>query len=225
MLTKSVDTSVSVNGLYVLARGVQSMLGQYSFNLFAWTHDETFKVSLLGSATPLRYRGHYLVLCTGHQIKNVAPEDISMLTQDGEFAMTSSGYSAPRIGPEGMQQELQDLVVFNFNGACEQFPVLRQRFFKVEKFPTTSMSDSVVAVLNYGYPSKDQLYEVYDKNHIGSRLRATTFKAHSQPLDRRAALPHRRSGQNSRSARASARHRSQAGGGGRASGKRVITSS
>jgi hypothetical protein len=183
VLFESLDTAVSVNGLYVLARDLQRMLGQYSFNLFVWAHDETFKVSLLGSATPLFYRGHYLVLCTQHQIRKVNPEDISMLTEDGKFALTSSGYSAPRIGPEGMQHDLQDIVVFNFNSACEEHPALRQRFFKLGEFPPDCMSDAVVAVLNYGYPSEDQLYELNDKNHVGSRRRATTMNLHSQPQD------------------------------------------
>lgn len=183
MLIETQDTAISVNGLYVLARDVQSILGQYSFNLFVWTHDETFRVSLLGSATPIAYRDQYLVLCTGHQIKGVDPEDISMLTEDGEFAVTSSGYTALRSGAEGMLHDLQDIVVFNFNGACEEHPALRQRFFRVGEFPPDCMSDAIVAVLNYGYPSKDQLYELHDKNHIGSRRRATTLKAHRQPRD------------------------------------------
>ncbi len=183
MLLESLDTAVSVNGIYVLARELQSMLGQYSFNLFVWTHDETFKVSLLGSASPILYRGHYLVLCTGHQITEVSPEDISMLTDDGEFAVTSSGYRAPRIGPEGIQYDIQDIVVFNFDDACDEHPALRQRFFSVGEFPPDSTSDAVIAVLNYGYPSKDQLYELDDKNHIGSRRRATTLKAHRQQSD------------------------------------------
>ncbi|SHJ56811.1 hypothetical protein SAMN04488012_111120 [Palleronia salina] len=53
MLLGSVNTSVAVNGLYILARDLQSNLGHYSFNLFASTHDETHRVRLLGSATPL----------------------------------------------------------------------------------------------------------------------------------------------------------------------------
>jgi hypothetical protein len=45
------------------------------------------------------------------------------------------------------------------------------------------MSNEVVGVLNYGYPSKDQIYELYDKNHLGSRRRGTTLQPHSQPHD------------------------------------------
>jgi len=180
---ENLNTSVSVNGVYMLARDLQSILGHYSFNLVVWAHDETFKVSLLGSATPLFYRGHFLVLCTGHQIKGVAPEDVSMLTDGGEFAVTSSGYSAPKINSEGMQHDLQDIVVFNFNSACNEHPTLQHRFFKLDEFPPDCMSDAIVAVLNYGYPSEDQVYELHDKNHIGSRLRATILKAHRQPQD------------------------------------------
>lgn len=166
-----------------MARDVQRILGHYSFNLFVWTHHETFKVSLLGSATPLLYRDHHFVLCTGHQIKDVRPEDISMLTMDGEFAVTSSGYTAPRIPPEGMEVDLQDIVVFNFNGACKEHPSLKQKFFKLEEFPPDVMNDDIVAILNYGYPSKEQNYELHDTNHIGSLRRSTTLKAHKQSPD------------------------------------------
>lgn len=183
MLNLSFDTAVLVNDIYVLARDVQSMLGHFSFNLFVWNHDETHKVRMLGSATPLFYRGHYFVVCTGHQLRGVVPEDISMLTEDGAFAVTSSGYTRPRIAPEGMQHDLQDIVVFNFNGACQEHPSLRQKFFKVSGFPPGCLSDAIVAVLNYGYPSKDQLYELEEKNHLGSRRRGTTLKAYRQPLD------------------------------------------
>jgi len=157
--------------------------GTYSFNLFVWAHDDTFKVRLLGSATPLHYRNQFFVLCTGHQIKDVDPEDISMLTEDGEFAVTSSGYTAPKIGPGGQRYDLEDVVIFNFSDACEEHPTLKRRFFELNEFPPDCMSNAVVAVLNYGYPSADQLYELYDKNHVGSRRRATTLKAHRQPED------------------------------------------
>ena len=102
---------------------------------------------------------------------------------DGEFAVTSSGYSAPCINAEGQQHDLQDIVVFNFDGACEEHPALRQNFFRLGEFPPDCMSNAVVAVLNYGYPSQDQLYELYEENHIGSRRRSTTLKAHEQPED------------------------------------------
>lgn len=183
VLLESLDTAVSVNGLFVPARAVQNMLGHYSFNLFVWTHDDVFKVNLLGSATPLFYRGHYLVLCTGHQIRNVDPQDVSMLTEDGEFAVTSSGYRAPLIGPEGMDCDLQDIVVFIFDGACEKHPSLRRRFFKLEDFPPDCWSDDIVAVINYGYPSQEQLYELDDKNHLGSRCRSTILTIQGQPND------------------------------------------
>lgn len=183
VLLESLDTAVSVNGLFVPARAVQSMLGHYSLNLCVWTHDDVFKLNLLGSATPLFYRGHFLVLCTSHQIRNVDPKDVSILTEDGEFAVTSSGYRAPLIGPEGMDCDLQDIVVFVFDDACEQHPSLRRRFFKLEDFPSDCWSDDIVVVLNYGYPSQEQLYELEDKNHLGSRCRSTALTFQSQPQD------------------------------------------
>lgn len=183
LVLEGFNTAVRVNGLFVPAQAVQNMLGHYSFNLFVWAHHDIFKVNLLGSATPLFYRGHYLVLCTGHQIRNVDPKDVSMLTEDGEFAVTSSGYRAPLIGPEGMNCDLQDIVVFIFDDACKEHPSLRRRFFKLEDFPPDCCSDDIVTVLNYGYPSQDQLYELDDKNHLGLRRRSTTLTVQSQPQD------------------------------------------
>lgn len=181
MLPENLDTAVSVNGVYLLARNLQSMLGHYSVNLFVWSHHDSLKVSLWGSATPILYRGQFFVLITRHQIKEVDPEDVCMLTEDGEFAVTSTGYSALGCAPEGMQHDLQDIVLFNFNIACAEHPSLRCRFFEIREFPPNCISDAVVAVLSYGYPSTDQLYELYDDNHIGSRRRAITLNVHRQP--------------------------------------------
>lgn len=180
----SLNTAVNVNGIFWPAQNVQKFLGDFSFNLLAYTHDETNKVRLLGSATPIIYHNNYLVLCTAHQIRDIAPEDIGVFTEDGKNVVTSSGHGAPAIGHDGMHHELQDIVVFNFNGACEGYPSLKRRFFKITTFPPDCASNDIIAVLNYGYPSSNQLYEVYDKNRLGSCRRGTTFQqAHSQPHD------------------------------------------
>ena len=183
MLPESVDTAASINGVYILARNLQDYLGHFTFNLFAWNHDDVFKVSLLGSATPLLYRENFFVICTRHQFKNHDPKDISVVTDDGEFAVTSSGYSAPKIGPEGLQNDLQDIAVFNFNGACNAHPSIKRRFFRVTSMAPDCIADSVIAVLNYGFPCNEQLYELEERNHIGSRRRGTTLTPHSQPSD------------------------------------------
>lgn len=183
MLIENIVASVPVNGVYVRPRDLQSLLGYYSFNLFCWNDHDTFKVSLLGSASPIFYKGHFLVLCTGHQIKHIDPKNICVLTPDREFAVTTSGYKAPPIDPEGRENEIQDIVAFDFNGACKEYPALKRRFFQIEGFPTNFFGDDVVAILNYGYPSNDQLYDLYDNNRIASRRRATTLEVHGQPLD------------------------------------------
>lgn len=176
-------TAVLCNGIYVLGRDVQNVLGKYNFNLAVWNHDETLKISLIGSATPLLYRGNFLVLCTGHQIKGRAPEDIVMVSHDGAVAVTSSGYSAPEVAASGLEYDLQDIVVFLFNDACSAHPELRKKFFRLEEFPPDCTNQDVVALLSYGFPSQDQLYELEEKNHIGSRMRTQILKVHGQPSD------------------------------------------
>ncbi|WP_139250881.1 hypothetical protein [Palleronia salina] len=106
-----------------------------------------------------------------------------MLTEDCEFAVTSSGYTAPMIGPEGAEHDLQDIVIFNFSDACDEHPKLKHRFFRLGAFPPDCFSDAIVAVLNYGYPSMDQVNELDEKKHIGSLRRSTTLKPYGQPHD------------------------------------------
>lgn len=183
MFTESLKLSASVNGLYITAPNLMSFLGEYSVNLAIWNHDETYKVSLVGSASPVRYRKNYLLICTNHQIGDADLEDISILTSDGEFAVTSSGYSALNSRSKYWESDLRDIVIFNFNDACEKHTALQKKFFRIDYLPPDGPNEAVVAVLNYGYPSQDQLYELHDKNHIGSRRRATTLKVHRQPPD------------------------------------------
>ncbi|MBP0484400.1 hypothetical protein [Sagittula salina] len=183
MLPSTSDTAVSVNGLFVLARDLQRFLGRYSINLIFWTHDETYKVSLRGSGTPIFYRDEYFVICTQHQISGVNPEDISLLTEDGAFAVTSSGYTVPPKCAAGMQQDLEDIIAFNFSDACRDHEALKRRFFKFTEIPATVRNDQVVAILNYGYPFGEQKYDIDENNHIGLCLRATTLLPASQPSD------------------------------------------
>lgn len=51
------DASVQLNGVLIPPSALDSVLGRYVHNLVAWNHDDVFRVSLLGSAIPLKYRG------------------------------------------------------------------------------------------------------------------------------------------------------------------------
>lgn len=172
-----------MSGFFVQARQLDTWLSQYTFNLFVWTDWDECKVSLLGSATPLHYRGEYLVVCTRHQIKDIDPENVSMLTDDGVLAITSSGYSAPDVASGEMEYDLQDIAVFHFTQPCEAHPELKKWFFPFSAVPPICAADDIVFVTNYGFPSADQVYELYENNHIGSRRRSTILGPHSDPSD------------------------------------------
>jgi len=176
VLPETIATSIKVNDIFIPCRQIEDWLGLYSVNLFIWTHWDDSKVRLVGSASPVLYRGEYLLICTGHQIRDADPKDICILTSGGDYAITSSGFARPPVGSDGREVDLQDIVIFTFTPACEANYDLRKLFFPFRAVPPDCTSDKVIAVINYGFPSQDQLFELYDKNHIGSRRRKTLLK-------------------------------------------------
>jgi hypothetical protein len=59
---------VDVNGLIVPGRAIEGVLARHAFNLVVNNNDETFKVSLIGSATAVRRGGREILLSTHHQL-------------------------------------------------------------------------------------------------------------------------------------------------------------
>jgi hypothetical protein len=83
---------VSLNGVIVPGRSIEGILARHALSLVINNEgDETFKVSLPGSATAIRYRGHDLMLITQHQLKGVDESQVAMLTDDGSRIITSRG--------------------------------------------------------------------------------------------------------------------------------------
>ena len=91
ILDQMVDTSVSFNGLMIPASALCSTLSRYVDNLVVWNDHQTYKVSLVGSAVPIRFAGRYFLLCTNHQLRCCQKEDVSLLGRDGRNLVTSSG--------------------------------------------------------------------------------------------------------------------------------------
>lgn len=112
------EMSVRVGEILIPARRLESLLGAYAENLVVWNHDSEFKVSLLGSATPLKYKGRYFVLCTKHQIKGLNPQDVCLLRKDGSTAVTSNGVRVWERPTEQSETDAYDLAIFDFGEAC-----------------------------------------------------------------------------------------------------------
>ncbi|MER8970948.1 MULTISPECIES: hypothetical protein [unclassified Mesorhizobium] len=92
-----VQLSVRLNGLVVPGRLIERTLAAYSFNLVVYNNHETYKVSLVGSATAVHFNGRYILLCSNHQLRDVDPQQVAMLRDGGRFLVTSGGTAPIRL--------------------------------------------------------------------------------------------------------------------------------
>jgi hypothetical protein len=171
---------VDVNGLIVPGRSIEGVLARHSFNLIVNNNDETFKVSLIGSATAVRRGGRYILLTTQHQLRGVEPSQVAMLTDTGSHIITSAGYRGFTPHPE---TDANDIVAFDFTEPCKDRPELRKRFFDLSRVPPEVQGSNVIAMLLSGYPADDQTYDIHENNHLGLTRRNVVCQPQSQPSD------------------------------------------
>lgn len=164
VLDRLVDTSVRFNGLMIPASTLTTALARYVDNLCVWNDHDTYKVSLVGSAVPIKYLGRYFLLCTNHQLQGSQLENVSLLSRDGQTIITSSGV---RHFSDESRSDYLDLAAFEFTEPCEAHPDLKERFFALREIPPDAPSADFVFAVVAGFPSQDQNYELEEKNHIG----------------------------------------------------------
>jgi len=164
VLDRMAGTSVSFNGLLMPASTLTSVLARYVDNLCVWNDHQTYKVSLVGSAVPIRFSGRYFLLCTNHQLRGRELENVSLLTRDGQRIVTSSGV---RHFNDESNPHYLDLAAFEFTSPCDEHPDLKERFFFLREVPPDARNTDIVFAIVAGFPSKDQVYELEEKNHIG----------------------------------------------------------
>lgn len=172
--------SVNVNGLIVPGRSIEQVLARHAFNLVVMNDCETFKVSLFGSATAVKFLDRFILLCTGHQLKGVDPKRVSMLKDDGSVLVTSGGV---RHYQPSLDTDAYDIVAFDFTEPVAAHPDLKNRFFDLQEVPPDTLSSNVMAVLLAGYPSNEQLYDLGDNNHLGLVRRHVVCLPERQPSD------------------------------------------
>ena len=167
ILDRFAKLGVSLNGLVVPGRLIEDVLARHALTLVIHNEgDETFKVSLPGSATAVRYRGHELMLTTQHQLNGVDESRVAMLTDDGSRIITSSGRRGFHLNPES---DANDVVAFNFTEPVAAFPELKPRFFNLTDIPAYFRSDPILLVLLVGFPTAVQDYDLYENNRLGFR--------------------------------------------------------
>lgn len=155
---------VRINGLVIPGRSIESVLERHAFNLVVNNDHETFKVSLAGSATALRYRGREFLLATRHQLRTHDLSQVAMLSDAGSHIVTSGGARWYESKPDS---DAHDIVAFDFTEPCQAHPEFRRRFFDLGDLPSQTLNVDIVGFLLTGYPSDGQAYELEEKNHLG----------------------------------------------------------
>jgi hypothetical protein len=174
------DLAVDVNGLIVPGQLIGSVLSRHAFNLVVNRNDEVYKISLVGSGTAVRYRGREILLVTKHQLRDIDPQQVAMLTDDNNI-ITSGGL---RYCDGKSDSDAYDIVAFDFTAPCVDRPELKKRFFDLRGgAPPAFLNVKVLAIMLSGFPVADQAYEVYEKNHIGLARRNITCEPDGQPSD------------------------------------------
>ncbi len=180
LLRKFAALGVNMNGLIVPGRSVESVLARHTFNLVLYNDHETYKVSLVGSATAVRFNGRYVLLCTNHQLQGQDPQQVSMLKDDGSVLVTSGGI---RSYPMSAETDAYDIAAFDFTEPVNDYPDLKRRFFDLKQMPSDTLNVNVIAMLLAGYPANDQIYDIAENNHLGLRRQHVVCLPHAQPSD------------------------------------------
>ena len=81
---------MNINGLIVPACSVERALARHAFNLVVNNDDATFKISLVGSATALRFRNRELLLTTQHQLNGIDESQVAMWVDSGSHIICSN---------------------------------------------------------------------------------------------------------------------------------------
>lgn len=183
LLETLLKTSAKVGQLLVPAGSLESHLGRFVFQLMAWTHDEIFKISVLGSAVGIIHDGRYIVICSRHQLKGQNLEDIGLLLPDGSSFISSSGSRTVTDGQHLTLSDAYDIAAFDFTKAAHENPTLKNYFFHFSMVPPDTSNVNIIAFIVVGFPFCDQKYELEDKNHFGSVKRILVAKPVGQPSD------------------------------------------
>ena len=182
LLAQFAGQGVDLNGLIIPGRAIESTLARHSLNLLVNNNDETFKVSLVGSATAICRGGRQLLITTQHQLRGIEHSQIGLLNDSGSHIITSGGYRAFPLHP---QTDAHDIVAFDFTEPCKDRPELKKHFFDLSRVPPDVIvgDADIIAMLLSGYPTDEQDYNIYEANHLGIARRQVVCQPHSQPSD------------------------------------------
>lgn len=179
-LDRLAELSVDVNGTLIPGCSTGNSLSRYTRIAAVFNDDETYKISLLGSMTAIRFNGREIALTTQHQLRGVDESRVGILTDTGSRLITSGG---SRRYPPNAETDAYDIIAFDFSDPCKSRPELQSYFFDLRSPPPDTLIENVLAVLLTDYISKEQDYDIADNNHLGLVRRRIACRFDTQPSD------------------------------------------
>lgn len=183
-LESMLDLSIRLNGLLIPASAAEGALTRYTQPLIAINDDDTYPLSLAGSAVAVHYRDRYCLLCTRHQVLALArePECFGLLTKDGRDSISSGGVRH-FVGVNEI--DYHDLVAFDFTEPCRARRDLKELFYNWTAVPPDTPSDHIVCLVLSGYPFGDQNYDLANGRRLGQlrRIIPCLLDGPEQPSD------------------------------------------
>lgn len=119
-----------------------------------WTGDEAYPIYIPGSATLLKYKGRYFMVCTRHQLKqdeNFADVCLMIPYEGGRTECITSGGARWIDGLNDGDHE--QIVIFDFTQPCTDKPELKPMFFDFRRQHPDIRADKIVAFISFGYPT------------------------------------------------------------------------
>jgi hypothetical protein len=167
--------AVSINGVFIPSTQIEDHLERYCTSLGVVTGDERCPFYIPGSATLMKYKGRYFMICTRHQLDQTKSLDAVCLLlphSDGQTKCVTSGrarwYEALNDGDH------HQIVVFDFTETCSNTPELRSMFFDFRQQHPDIPEDQMAAILTYGYLTSGANFD-YENNKIEQvRARVTS---------------------------------------------------
>lgn len=156
--------STELNGIEIPFSSLSGALAKYVTNLVVMNDDPVYRVSLCGSATPIRFMDRFFLACCHHQLEGRRLEDVGLLSGDGKTFVTSAGV---RHFVQKTDSDRSDLVVFDFTEPCRDHLELQPRFYHLRDIPPDAPNVDTLFLQVSGFPSRVQRYELEEKNHLG----------------------------------------------------------
>lgn len=156
---------VSVDGLQVGIRSVQSVLAKYAVGVVIVSDHDIYNVFLRGTGTLLRNKDRFFMICCHHQIRGEELDRVGFFPTDEPVVITSAGV---RIFDNPTETDLSDLAIFDFTEPVKENPGMERLFFNFNEHPPNAYNTDTAFVQVAGFTTHHQAYELGEEpNHLG----------------------------------------------------------